>query len=248
MAFSLMSEKEDIKILILLAYFERPNMVKIALESIKRQSYHNWEVAFCDDGINYLGKPIVEETFSKEDLEKFKFYATGDSPEQKINQGGSKHGQMLNEAMQESDADIAFILCDDDALYKDYLNNLVSFYNNNPNLIYSYGKVSIYNPHDFISFETLEDNFNHVLNHIGGPISPYCTVDASQVSWRLNDFKEAEIKFSFPQTAALDAVLYQQLEAAFGKCHPNECVAQYKGIYPQQLGNRSDPFSSGDEL
>ena len=67
-----MSKKEDMKVLILLAYFERPNMIKIALESIKRQSYHNWEVAFCDDGINYLGKPIVEEMFSKKDLNKFK--------------------------------------------------------------------------------------------------------------------------------------------------------------------------------
>ena len=243
-----MPKKKDMKVLILLAYFERPNMVKTALESIKRQSYHNWEVAFCDDGINYLGKPIVEEIFSKKYLKKIKFYATGDSPEQKKNQGGSKHGQMLNEAMQESDADIAFILCDDDALYKDYLKNLVNFYNNNPNSIYSYGKVSIYNPNDFISFETLEDNFNNMLNHREGSISPANTVDASQVSWRLNNFKEAGIKFPSPQTVALDANLYQQLEAAFGKCHANECVAQYKGIYPQQLGNRPDPYSSGDEL
>jgi glycosyltransferase involved in cell wall biosynthesis len=248
MAFSVMSKKEDMKVLILLAYFERPNMIKIALESIKRQSYHNWEVAFCDDGINYLGKPIVEEMFSEKDLEKFKFYATGDSPEQKKNQGGSKHGHMLNNAMQKSDADIAFILCDDDALYKDYLKNLVNFYKENADSIYSYGKVSIYNPNDFISFETLEDNFNNVLNHREGPISPAYTVDASQVSWRLSNFKEAGINFLSPQTVALDANLYQQLERAFGKCDANECVAQYKGLYPQQLGNRSDPYSSGDEL
>jgi glycosyltransferase involved in cell wall biosynthesis len=243
-----MSEQEAMKVLILLAYFERPNMIKIALESIKRQSYHNWEVAFCDDGINYLGKPIVESMFSEKDLNKFKFYATGDSPEQKKRQGGSKHGQMLNDAMTESNADIAFILCDDDALYQDYLKNLVNFYEENPNSIYSYGKVSIYNPNDFISFEELKDNFNNVLNHRSGPISPAYTVDASQVSWRLNNFKEVGIKFLSPQTAALDANLYQQLEKAFGKCDANECIAQYKGLYPQQLGNRQNPYSPGDEV
>lgn len=243
-----MSEQEAMKVLILLAYFERPNMIKIALESIKRQSYHNWEVAFCDDGINYLGKPIVETMFSEKDLNKFKFYATGDSPEQKKKQGGSKHGQMLNDAITESDADIAFILCDDDALYQDYLKNLVNFYEENTSSIYSYGKVSIYNPNDFISFEELKDNFNNVLNHRSGPISPAYTVDASQVSWRLKNFKEVGIKFLSPQTAALDANLYQQLEAAFGKCDANECIAQYKGLYPQQLGNRQNPYSPGDEV
>ena len=243
-----MLKKKGMKVLILLPYFERPNIIKIALESIKRQSYSNWEVAFCDDGINYLGKPIVEKMFSKKDLKKFKFYATGDSPEQKKNQGGSRHGQMLNIAMEESDADIAFILCDDDALYKDYLQNLVSFYEENPNSVYSYGKVSIYNPNEFVSFEQLEDNFNSVLNHRSGPISPSNTVDASQVSWRLNNFKLARISFLSPQTAALDSNLYQQLEMAFGKCDANECVAQYKGQYPQQLGSRIDPYNPGDNL
>jgi hypothetical protein len=155
---------------------------------------------------------------------------------------------MLNDAMKESDADIAFILCDDDALYQDYLKNLVNFYEENTNSIYSYGKVSIYNPNDFISFEELKDNFNNVLNHRSGPISPAYTVDASQVSWRLKNFKEVGIKFLSPQTAALDANLYQQLEAAFGKCDANECIAQYKGLYPQQLGNRQNPYSPGDEV
>jgi glycosyltransferase involved in cell wall biosynthesis len=248
MAFPIMSKKEDMKVLILLAYFERPNLIKVALDSIKRQSYDNWEVAFCDDGTKHFGKPIVEKMFSKKDLNKFKFYATGDSPEQKKKQGGSRHGEMLNTAMQESNADVAFILCDDDALYKDYLKNLVNFYKENSNSIYSYGKVSIYNPNNFISFETLEDNFNNVLNHREGPISPAYTVDASQVSWRLDNFKEAGIKFLSPQTAALDANLYQQLERAFGKCDANECVAQYKGLYPQQLGNRKDPYNSEDSL
>jgi hypothetical protein len=68
------------------------------------------------------------------------------------------------------------------------------------------------------------------------------------VSWRLSTFKEAGIKFLSPQTVALDANLYQQLERAFGKCDENKCVAQYKGLYPQQLGNRQNPYNSGDEL
>ena len=48
------------KILIILMYYERPNMVRFALDSIAAQDYDNFEVAVIDDGsLNHI-EPIVE--------------------------------------------------------------------------------------------------------------------------------------------------------------------------------------------
>lgn len=237
------------RVLILLAYFERPNLVRLALESIKNQSYKNWEVAFCDDGVNYPGKDIVYEIFDEFDLAKFKFYETKHTVQQKNMQGGSMSGSMINQAVDESDADIVLILCDDDALYPESLEKLVKFYEENPSIDYSYGKVSIFNPNDRVEYSNIEDNLNYVLNNRSGPISPANTVDASQVSWRHKKYKDAGIKFPSPQTAALDAVIYQRLENAFGKCHENGIIVQYKAIFPGQMGNRMhDQYNTGDNI
>ena len=41
---------ESLKILILLFYYDRPEMVKNALKSIENSSYKNFTIAFIDDG------------------------------------------------------------------------------------------------------------------------------------------------------------------------------------------------------
>ena len=115
------------KILILLAYFNRPKMVRFALESIKMQSYKNWELVFVDDGSDIPGRPIVEEIL-RDDLDKIKFYNTNHSVKDKINQGGSIFGYYWTQAMYESNADISIMLCDDDGIFPDALENLSNYY------------------------------------------------------------------------------------------------------------------------
>ena len=47
----------DNKFLILLFYYDRPKMVRNALQSVKELNYKNWELAFIDDGSNKLFSP-----------------------------------------------------------------------------------------------------------------------------------------------------------------------------------------------
>ena len=51
------------KIGIMMCYFERPNMVRFALESIKRQGYTNWELCFVDDTATRSGEESVRDMF-----------------------------------------------------------------------------------------------------------------------------------------------------------------------------------------
>ena len=88
------------KILILLFYYDRPEMVKNALKSIENSSYKNFTIAFIDDGSPNPGKPVVEEILSSENLKKVVFYNTNQSSEDKNKQGGSIFGKYANIAME----------------------------------------------------------------------------------------------------------------------------------------------------
>lgn len=234
------------KILILLAYYNRPNMIRFALNSIANQTHKDWELAFVDDGSDSPGRPIVEEILSK-DIDKVKFYNTNNTREHKESQGGSLLGLYWNEAMVASDADIAIMLCDDDALYVDYLENLNNYYSLNPNVIHSYGHVSIFNPLEYTSVEGIPVNTDIWLNAHTYPINPNCSVDASQVSWRIRPVVDHGARFPFPQTINLDATFYEQLHRLIGLCEYNGLITQYKGWHADQLEyHKSTPYEVKD--
>lgn len=228
------------KIQILLFYYERPKFIVNALNSIINENYDNWELHFIDDGsIRNPGKDIVESMFNNDQLDKTYFYNTNDSVEEKLKRGASIFGKFANEAMEKSDADITFMLCDDDAIYPNYLSNLNNFYSTNKNIMYSYSHVCVFDP--FI--EKIDENLkirHHSLNSCNYPIKPDNVVDASQVSWRRNVILEKEILFPYPRTYNLDEVLYREMFKKLGACHFNGFYSQYKAFHFDQLGNKRD--------
>lgn len=234
------------KILILMAYYNRPQVVRNAIESIKNQEYKDWELAFVDDGSDFPGKPIVEEILH-EDLDKVKFFNTNHTRQQKEANGGSVFGSYWNKAMNESDADIAIMLCDDDALYPDSLQLLKEYYETNKNVLYSYGHVSIFNPYTTENFKSLlnsDKNMESFLNKTA-TIYPSEQVDASQVSWRLPNVIKDRLTFPEIRTINLDAVFYKKLYNAYGGCVFNGIIVQYKGVHPDQLGMReTNPYET----
>lgn len=228
-----------------MAYYERPDMVRLALDSICAQGDADYHLAIVDDGSTKPIRPILDEYLWT--IGEVTLYNTNDSVEQKLVQGGSRFGAYWNKAIDDTDADIGIMLCDDDALAPGYINGLDRYYTNNPDVKYSYGHVSVYDPRDYPSIDSIKYNPASPLNTSTWPINPFCRVDASQVSWRIEDWKEAGIKFPAPQTTALDAEVYAQMHHAFGPCPYNEMVVQYKGVFPDQLGQRSDHFTVIDD-
>jgi len=221
------------KVSILCCYYNRPNMVRFALNSIKNQSYKNWELIFVDDASEFPGDPVVREILSA-DIDKIKFYNTND-PEKK--EGESVFGKYWNIGSLESDSDISIMLCDDDALMPNYLESLVNWYSNNPEQNYSYCHLNIFDPYQVKSLEEVKLNTDYVLNHTGH-INPYSMVDASQVSWKTDAIRLHGVRFPYPKTSSLDAVLYAQLVQIYGLCPFNGIIGQYKGVHSDQLNVR----------
>jgi glycosyltransferase involved in cell wall biosynthesis len=214
-------------------------MVQFAINSVITQGYKNWEMVICDDGSDVHIGDVLSEMNIRDSRITIK--RLDDTLDDKANVG-SRSGMMLNEAMQESDADVAITLCDDDGLFPDALEHLAEFYSNN-DVIYSYGLVSIYDPSLVADYRELPSvNTSASLNH-GVPVQPSCAVDASQVSWRLNE--DTRDLFPYPQTAALDAVVFQRLYDLYSLCICSNIIVQYKGIFHDQLGRR---MSAGRDI
>jgi glycosyltransferase involved in cell wall biosynthesis len=223
-----------------MAYYERPEMVKLALDSICAQGDADYHLAIVDDGSTKPLRDVIDQYVWT--IGDVTLYNTNDSVEQKLAQGGSRFGSFWNKAIEDTDADLGIMLCDDDALVPGYINGLDRYYTANQDVKYSYGHVSVYDPTTYPSIDNMPFDYGTFLNAHTWPIDPYCRVDASQVSWRIKDWKEAGIKFPAPQTAALDAEVYSQMFEAFGPCPFNEMVVQYKGVFSDQLGQRSNHF------
>lgn len=227
-----------LKVLITLVYFERYNIVKNALNSIKEMNYDNWELAFIDDGsVDYPGEPIVKGIL-KDYLSRIKFYNTGDTVEDKYKNLGSRHGLFMTQSVLDSDADINFILCDDDAVTKDYLNGLNNYFTNNSNKMWGYSHIIPFDPtsQDYHNLTATNSGYNRFTM----PIQPSCILDSSQVAWRTDCFKKDGICWNYPQTGGLDSVFFRSMYDKYGNCEFMNCVGQYKGIFPDQMTHRSD--------
>lgn len=230
------------KITILLPYYNRPNFVRLALESLKTQSYTNWQLFFCDDGSEIGGEKILDEILPE--YKNVWYSNTNTTVEEKQCLGGSIFGHYLNEFILETESDICIFLCDDDALYPNYLQNLNEWYNHNENQ-YSFSHVQPFKWKAGITYDQIAENLtneftlNFNLNH-GKAVHPVNYVDASQVSWRTKTFKDDGIRFNSPQTANLDSHLFAQFSANYGICEYNGFISQFKCVHSDQLSYKTN--------
>lgn len=242
-------KRKNLKFLILLLYYDRPLMVRNALESINKIDYDNWELTFIDDGSKRPGRPIVEEILA-DHLDRITF-VVGDSTEKKKSQGGSRLGFFMNSAIEGSDADIGIVLCDDDALMPAYLTGLNRWFLNNPKRMYCYSNVILYDPFsekpdkdlfekDEILWEGYKlHRYRNRFNKKGRPINPVGSLDASQVAWRLACKKDRVI-FTSPKTCSIDAKFYGELYRRYGQAIYSGLTGQYKGQHIDNLVLREE--------
>lgn len=198
---------KDLKILILSTYYEKPNMVRNALQTIlnNNETYKNWELAFIDDGSIKKGRPVVEEIL-KDHLDKVKFYYTNDSIEKKLSRGGSFFGQYMNKSIEESDAEICFWLMDDDFLFDDYFFNLNKWFNENKDeYICCCNWMRYFIPSNNVEIWTA---YNKERNRTKGGIW--------SVAWRTECNKMGGVKFPYPLTISLDSPYMKDLYDKYG--------------------------------
>jgi dTDP-4-amino-4,6-dideoxygalactose transaminase len=235
----------DLTILVLMCYYERPNMATVALRSVLDQTYENWRLAVVDDGSARPIAPIVDKILAPV-IDKVTVYSTGDSAEQKNAQGGSRFGSFWNRAVQETPADVAIMLCDDDALLPDYLENLNAWFRQNTGEVYCHSHVRVFDPFELTDLEDIGPT-EHWLNRTGR-IRPSNQVDASQVAWRTSCQLEGGVWFPSPLTVSLDAAFFAGMHAKYGDCPFSGFEGQYKGLHGSQLSNRGDTYGRVADL
>jgi glycosyltransferase involved in cell wall biosynthesis len=221
------------KVLILLLYYERPNLVRNALRSIVQANEHHqdWEVVVIDDGSEAPALPIVAE-FLAGHCDQVKVIETRMTAQDKL-RDGCLTGLAMNQAIEHSDADIGIMLCDDDALYPTYLRDLSRFFTENPDTMSCYSKVIVYDALHKLPEESTDTNCP--LNRHTGPINGNCMVDASQGAWRLRCNKEFGARFPDSQSRNHDGALYDELYRKCGPMLPTGVIGQYKGIHEREL-------------
>lgn len=234
------------KFLIILVYYQRPDLVRNALNSIKELDYDNWELAFIDDGSRDMGEPIVRDVFTERELNKTKFYYCPDTMEQKMLQGGSRHGEFMNKVILESNAEYFVVLCDDDAIIHTYFKELDTIMQSETHP-YWYSKLKFFNPTKQSykeATEVAQESFvgsTYTINH-EHPLKPICMIDGLQMVCNTACFKDGSIAYPYPQTRMLDATMYQQLYDKYGECYPTKVFGLYKGAFAEQMGNTTTNY------
>lgn len=238
---------QDLKFLILLLYYDRPELVKASLESIANQTYKNYEVLFLDDSEDFEpGFKVYTEAL--ETLAgDFNYQHTGDTTEAKNARGGSLIGKFCNEEMLKSQADIAFWVCDDDQIKPNYLADLNEYYKANPEIMYSYADVTVNDPsvEDWRAKLAAPPN-DHFLNHNHNGHNLGNSKDSSQVSWRLQCIKEGRIRMKSPLTAVLDYWLWLDLFNKYGNGVYNGINGVIKSYWKSQLGSRGNTYGAAE--
>ncbi len=226
-------------ILILLLYYDRPNMVRNALYSLvlADKYYKNWILAVNDDASSIPAEPIVKEILADK-LDRIKFYRLNMTLEEKIQSGGIM-GAGMNKIIQETEADIGIMLCDDDALHPYYLEGLNWYFLANPEVNSCHSKIIEYCPlrETFFNAMNRRMNPNFWLNVHKIPICGAGKVDASQVAWRLKCNKKFGAWFASPCPKNHDMYFYEELAKRSGLTHPTKLISQYKAFHDKQLGN-----------
>ena len=233
------SSVENDRILVLMCYYDRPNMVRNALSSLARQDYTNWEMVFADDGSGEPVENIVKEVLGTS-FQKCRYVHIGDTVEEKQRRGGSVFGKVWNESLCGSCAGLAIMLCDDDVLVPGYLGRLAEWYQKNPEAKWSYCHVVLFDPFAEQDFTTTNGKRKSQSSQSVNTVSrPAGFLDASQVSWRTSCNKVGEIWFPHPQTRNLDETFFEKMSSVYGACPFNGMVGQFKGWCDDSLILRS---------
>jgi glycosyltransferase involved in cell wall biosynthesis len=247
------------KFLIVLAYYNRPQMVLKALQSILEIDYppHAIQLRIIDDG---SPQPFPVENYIYKELCRTidcGIVNTHDSEHIKNLQGGSRHGAFINEAIFLSTTDYFVILCDDDAIMPNYFKQANEYLNQfaplgpntAPKPVYAFSWVKFYDPltqhYTQAQHTTPYQHPNSTYNPINrqeDAVVPVCTIDGSQMLCSTQPFKKHVVQYPYPQTRCLDAAIYQQLFNAYGPCPNMRIYGQYKAAFAGQMGNVENPY------
>lgn len=224
------------KTLVILPYYNRPKLLENALKSLRDSTNQDWVCAFIDDASPTTeGVDLVHSILGKALSEgRVKIYVVPSDLKESMK--WTTQPIFMNRAMREIDSDLTMILCDDDALVSDYIDNCVSWFSMNPSTLYGFSNIRVYFPPSEAPCAELPIRA-FFTNHLS-PVCPVNTVDASQVVWRSKQALERKCFFDEARQYDHDASMWEAMWSAnYGLCPFMGFYGQYKGIHQFQLSN-----------
>jgi hypothetical protein len=223
------------KTLVILPYYNRPKLLLNALVSLRDSSDQNWTLAFIDDASPTDEGLCSVDVILSEQVKKGMVHKYVVPVEEKEQLKWTTQPVYMNRAMREIASDLTLILCDDDALLVNYIENSVKWFTEHPNELYGFSNVRVYFPPKESPSEILPIRPFHT-NHLQ-KVCPVNTVDASQVVWRSKVALERGCFFDEARQYDHDASMWEAMwRSGYGECPYMGFYGQYKGIHQFQLG------------
>lgn len=121
-------KKATSKISVIMPCYNMEKYVKEAIDSVKAQTYDNWECIIVDDGSKDESTKVIENEIK------------GDKRFRLIRQNNSGVSAARNKGIENSDGEYIFPLDSDDTIVPDYLENAVDCLDKNPSCALCYGR------------------------------------------------------------------------------------------------------------
>lgn len=255
------------KILYTVITYKRPKMLRNAIRSIQYEGLiwaaqdhppnHQIEIIIIDD----CEAEAIDELGAQRSgaYDGMRIIQPGNTLAQKKGHTASRVGWALNKAVQESDADLVMMLCDDDLIYPGATEKMIEFFEAHPDEDWGWGSACPYyaDSCDYPIIYTIGGKQlidGEVVWAEGSPCPsekrdvPFMArthaanvLDISQVVWRRQSQITHNIRWadkSHPKSAPIDHMIFHQMDARFPEGCPNmDILVQYKGSHDAQISH-----------
>lgn len=224
-----------LKVTCVLTSFNRPNYVRHALESLRAQTYRNFEVVVVDDSTVFDVRPVVEEF----KLPKARVVHFDVTPEQRARE--NRLGINCNRGVEMAEGDLLCFLCDDDYFFPTWLERAVRFFESSAHrdkgacfgrLVYSSSPEMVYPgaPQRFPA-SVITD--------------PYCALDHNQVVHR-RFRKPARWPETVEEVGTTDGQYFRAIARKGWSFYPVDAFAVVKRIHQKSIhGSWGTEISKG---
>lgn len=161
---------------VLLTSYNRPQMVKKAIESVLNQTYQNFELIILDDNSNEETLKVIFEYLKDP---RVIFFKSNVKDEDRYKE--SPYARQVNVGLKLAKGEFITYLCDDDYYLPQRLEKMVKFFEENPDKYVCFGRQMLIDESGNVIGERISDE---ILEH------PEFRVDHSSVMHRRECFEK----------------------------------------------------------
>jgi len=191
------------KIDVILSTFNRPRLLKVAIDSILNQESPNFELWIFDDGSDY--------DFRKQIIQQYKdpriHFFQGEKLKPSERYAKSRISLHVNYLLDRSSNELVSYLCDDDYYWPEAIGGAINFFEKHPEASVGFGKLT----YSFSESEKTPRE-KRELRYFENPILPFDKLDHNQVIHRRECLDYVKWPMSnFPWPLGPDAYFFAEL-------------------------------------